>query len=56
LRSITMPVRAIAKQRYRAIFEPPGKGERAMPNPNLSRRPEIDGGLAISAIALQRAV
>jgi hypothetical protein len=31
-------MRVIAKKRCRAIFEPPEKGERATPNPNLSTR------------------
>jgi hypothetical protein len=33
-----MPTRAIAKKRCRAMVEPPEKGERATPNPNLSTR------------------
>ena len=33
-----MPMRVIAKKRYRAMFEPPEKGERATLNPNLSTR------------------
>jgi hypothetical protein len=31
-------MRVIAKKRCRAMFEPPGKGERATLNPNLSTR------------------
>src|SRR5450631_1582223 len=31
-------MRVIAKKRCRAMFEPPEKGERATPNPNLSTR------------------
>ncbi len=33
-----MPRRVIAKKRCRAMFEPPEKGERATPHPNLSTR------------------
>ena len=33
-----MPTRAIAKKRCRVMVEPPEKGERATPNPNLSTR------------------
>ena len=33
-----MPMRAIAKKRCRAMFEPPEKGERATLNSNLSTR------------------
>src|SRR5882724_5901252 len=50
-----MPMRTIAKKRYRAMFKPPEKGERATLNPNLSTkltyffpiRP-LGGGLAIA--------
>ena len=33
-----MPMRVIAKKRFRAMFEPPEKGARATLNPNLSTR------------------
>src|SRR6266566_7862150 len=38
LRSTPVPMRVIAKKRCRAMFEPPEKGERATPHPNLSTR------------------
>jgi hypothetical protein len=31
-------MKAIAKKSCRAMFEPPGKGERVTPDPNLSAR------------------
>src|ERR1700692_1494719 len=47
-----MPMRVIAKKRCRAMVEPPGKGERAILNPNLSTRLN----LLFSDQALGRAV
>jgi hypothetical protein len=56
-----MPMRVIAKKRCRAMFEPPGKGERVTPDPNLSTRLNLlfpirplGGGLAVAGVSLPR--
>jgi hypothetical protein len=41
LRSIPILMRVIAKERCRAMFEPPEKGGRATLNPNLSTKPNL---------------